>query len=302
MSMSEWKHYLGEGLSTKELEKLFFELDFSNGENIDSVIFKIAELIPWQTSVYDVIDELQNTTLRISTRKYSRLIQKEIANIYLASITKKGFTNNYDDLEGGVFLLSSMGDPSASYKNFKLKLDTLALRVGELFELNRAILTDSVRIQLLSRVLHEEEGFSGNQSNYHNPDNSFVTKVVKFRKGIPISLSIIYILIGKRLHMPIYGINLPMHFMVSYETETFQSYIDPFNGGVQITKETCTRFLEANGYKDTSDHFRKTSTLTILKRMYNNLILIYRKSGDLEREENFSEQLKILERKKNNIL
>jgi len=302
MGMSEWKHYLGEGLNTKELEKLFYELDFSNGENIESVIFKIAELIPWQSSVYDVIDELQNTTLRISTRKYSRLIQKEIANIYLASITKKGFTNNYDDLEGGVFLLSSMGDPSASYKNFKLKLDTLALRVGELFELNREILTDSVRIQLLSRVLHEEEGFSGNQSNYHNPDNSFVTRVIKSRKGIPISLSTIYILIGKRLHMPIYGINLPMHFMVSYETETFQSYIDPFNGGVQITKETCTRFLEANGYKDTSDHFRKTSTLTILKRMYNNLILIYRKSGELEKEENFSEQLKILERKKNNIL
>jgi regulator of sirC expression with transglutaminase-like and TPR domain len=302
MGMSEWKHYLGEGLNKKELEKLFYELDFSNGENIESVIFKIAELIPWQSSVYDVIDELQNTTLRISTRKYSRLIQKEIANIYMASITKKGFTNNYDDLEGGVFLLSSMGDPSASYKNFKLKLDTLALRVGELFELNREILTDSVRIQLLSRVLHEEEGFSGNQSNYHNPDNSFVTRVVKSRKGIPISLSTIYILIGKRLHMPIYGINLPMHFMVSYETETFQSYIDPFNGGVQITKETCTRFLEANGYKDTSDHFRKTSTLTILKRMYNNLILIYRKSGELEKEENFSEQLKILERKKNNIV
>ncbi len=302
MSMSERKHYLGEGINAKDLEKLFYELDFSNSNTVESVIVKIAELIPWQTSVYDVIDELQNTTLRINTRKYSRLIQKEIANLYLANTTKKGFTNNYDDLEGGVFLLSSMGDPSASYKTFRLQLDTLVLRVGELFELNREILTDSVRLQLLARVLHEEEGFSGNQTNYHNPDNSFVTKVMKSRRGIPISLSVLYILVGKRLQMPIYGINLPMHFMVSYETELFQSYIDPFNGGVQITKDTCKRFLEANGYQDSSDHFRKTSTLTILKRMYNNLILIYRKSGDVEREEDFSEQLKILERKKNNIV
>lgn len=302
MSMSERKHYLVEGINAKDLEKLFYELDFSNSSTVESVIVKIAELIPWQTSVYDVIDELQNTTLRINTRKYSRLIQKEIVNLYLASTTKKGFTNNYDDLEGGVFLLSSMGDPNASYKSFRLQLDTLALRVGELFELNREILTDSVRLQLLARVLHEEEGFTGNQTNYHNPENSFVTKVMKSRKGIPISLSVIYILIAKRLQMPIYGINLPMHFMVSYETETFQSYIDPFNGGVQITKDTCKRFLEANGYQDSSDHFRKTSTLTILKRMYNNLILIYRKSGDIEREEDFSEQLKILERKKNNIV
>jgi regulator of sirC expression with transglutaminase-like and TPR domain len=300
--MSDWKKYLGESINTKELEKLFFELDFSNEQNQESVINKIAEQIPWQTSVYDIIDDLENTALRINSRRFIPNIQKEITNIYLAQVTKKGFTNNYDDLEGGVFLLSLMGDNTATYKDFKLNLDKLALRVGELFELNRAILTDSVRLQLLARVLHEEEGFTGNQNNYHNPENSFLTRVIKYRRGIPISLSTLYILVGKRLNLPIYGINLPMHFMVSYEGESFQSYLDPFNGGVQISRETCVRFLEANGYKDSSDHFRKTSTLTILKRMYNNLILIYRKSGENEKEENFSQQLRILERKKNNTV
>ena len=300
--MRERLSNFNERVNGKEIEKLFFELDFSNEQNIDSVVSKIAVQIPWDISVYDIIDELENTTLRINSRKYISMIQKQIVNIYLAEITKKGFTNNYDDLEGGIFLLSLMGDPTASYREFRLRLDQIALRVGELFELNRDILTDNVRLQLLTRVLHEEEGFTGNQNNYHNPENSFVTKVMKSRRGIPISLSVIYILIGKRLQMPIYGINLPMHFMISYETETFQSYVDPFNGGVQITRETCVKFLEANGYKDSSDHFRKTSTLTILKRMYNNLILIYRKSGDADKEDNFTRQLRILDRKKNNTI
>lgn len=298
--MGERRKILNERVNGKELEKLFYELDFSNEYSLDGVIHKIANMVPWDISLYELTDEIENTSLRLNTRKYISNIQKQIANLYLVDLTQKGFTNNYDDLEGGIFLLSLMGDHTATYREFRLRLDQIALRVGELFELNRDILNDNVRLQLLSRVLHEEEGFNGNQNNYHNPDNSFLTRVMESRRGIPISLSVLYILIGKRLRMPIYGINLPMHFMISYETENFQSYIDPFNGGVQVTKETCVRFLEANGYKDSSEHFRKTSTLTILKRMYNNLILIYRKSGDSEKEESFSEQLRILDKRKNN--
>lgn len=298
--MGERKRFMNERVNGKELEKLFYELDFSNDHSSDGVIHKIAAMIPWDVSLYELIDEMESTSLRMNTRKYVPQIQRKIANLYLLDLTQKGFTNNYDDLEGGIYLLSLMGDNTATYREFRLRLDQIALRVGELFELNRDILNDNVRLQLLSRVLHEEEGFNGNQNNYHNPDNSFLTKVIESRRGIPISLSVLYILIGKRLRMPIYGINLPMHFMISYETENFQSYIDPFNGGVQVTKETCIRFLEANGYKDSSEHFRKTSTLTILKRMYNNLILIYRKSGESEKEESFSEQLRILDKRKNN--
>lgn len=298
--MSERKRILDERVNGKDIEKLFYELDFSNEHNSDEVILRIARLVPWDISLYELIDEVKHTSLRINTRRYISRIQRQIANLYLDDLTKKGFMNNYDDLEGGIFLLSLMGDNTANYRDFRIRLDQIALRVGELFELNRDILTDNVKLQLLSRVLHEEEGFNGNQNNYHNPDNSFITKVMVSRRGIPISLSVVYILVGKRLHMPIYGINLPMHFMISYETENFQSYVDPFNGGVQVSRETCVRFLEANGYKDSSDHFRKTSTLTILKRMYNNLILIYRKSGDSEREDSFTEQLRILDKKKNN--
>jgi hypothetical protein len=134
--MSDWKKYIGESINTKELEKLFFELDFSNEQNLELVINKIAEQIPWQTSVYDIIDDLENTALRINSRRFIPNIQKEITNIYLAQVTKKGFTNNYDELEGGVFLLSLMGDNTATYKDFKLNLDKLKNSLNPLTKIN----------------------------------------------------------------------------------------------------------------------------------------------------------------------
>ena len=218
-------------------------------------------------------------------------------NFSLKQIAEKGHTSHYMDLEQGIFLLSSMGDSSATYKSFKESLDKLAYRLNELFQLNQVILTDDVKVHLLSRVLYQEEGFNGNQVYYHEPDNSFVSKVLESKLGIPISLSVVYILVGLRLGLPIYGINLPLHFMLYYESNEFSSFIDPFNAGVLIDKQTCVRFLEANGYKDLPEYFSKASTLTILKRMYNNLINIYKKTGPEEMEMLLLKQLTILENK-----
>ena len=100
-----------------------------------------------------------------------------------------------------------------------------------------------------------------------------------------------------RLGLPLYGINLPLHFMLYYESNDFNSFVDPFNAGVLIDKQTCIRFLEANGYKDIPEYFSKASTLTILKRMYNNLINIYKKTGPEEMEMLLLKQLTILENK-----
>jgi regulator of sirC expression with transglutaminase-like and TPR domain len=194
-----------------------------------------------------------------------------------------------------VFLLSLIGDPTADYFLFKSELDRIAIRLGELFELNKPILSEDVKVHLLSRVLHQEEGFNGNQIFYHNPDNSYISKVVNSKFGIPISLSVIYILVGMRQNLPLFGVNLPLHFMVYYEGRDFSTFIDPFNGGVLVDRETCLKFLEANGYKESPDFFSKASTLSILRRMYNNLLLIYKKMGDKLMEELLAKQLSILE-------
>ncbi|MBK8395152.1 MAG: transglutaminase family protein [Leptospiraceae bacterium] len=280
-----------------EVEKNFYELEFARPENRSEIIIDIAKKIPWQTPVIDIAEKLTDPTLRLASRSFVNEIHTERVNFCLKRIAEKGHTNHYLDLEQGIFLLSSMGDPTASYKSFKENLDKLAYRLNELFQLNRVILTDDVKVHLLSRVLYQEEGFNGNHVYYHEPDNSFVSKVLENKLGIPISLSVVYILVGIRLGLPLYGINLPLHFMLYYESNEFTSFLDPFNAGVLIDRQTCVRFLEANGYKDIPEYFSKASTLTILKRMYNNLINIYKKTGPEEMEMLLLKQLTILENK-----
>jgi regulator of sirC expression with transglutaminase-like and TPR domain len=285
--------------NSNEIEKSFYELEFSNNENREEIISSLAKKIPWQIPVFDIIEKLENPSLRLPSRRYAWDIHIEKINFYLGLIAEKGNTNHYYDLEQGVFLLSSMGEPSINYLDFKLELDKLSYRLHELFKLNELILNDEVKVHLLSRVLFEEEGFTGNKLYYHEPENSFLSKLLQNKLGIPISLSVLYILVGMRLGLPIYGVNLPLHFMLVYESNNYQTYIDPFNGGVLLDRDTCSRFLEANGYKDSPEYYHKASTLTILKRMYNNLINIYKKIGPTEMELLFSKQLSILENKSN---
>jgi regulator of sirC expression with transglutaminase-like and TPR domain len=284
-----------------EIEKSFYELEFSSFENQIEIIKSLSKKIPWQIPVSDIIEKLESPSLRLNSRKFIWDIHVEKVNFYMSLIAEKSPQNHYYDLEQGVFLLSSMGEPSVNYFDFKNKLDMLAYRLNELFRLNDTILADDVKVHLLSRVLFEEEGYTGNKLYYHEPENSFLTKLLQNKMGIPISLSVLYILVGMRLGLPIFGVNLPLHFMLTYESGDYQTFIDPFNGGVLIDKETCTRFLEANGYKNSSEYFYKASTVTILKRMYNNLVNIYRKTGPRELESLFAFQLSILENKTNKL-
>lgn len=284
--------------SILEIEEMFYKLEFSgSNEEKTKIIGQIAECIPWQYSIIEVIDSFRNATLRLSGRQFALPVQIQRTNSRLKRLAKKGNGINYDDLEEASFLLSGMGDVFSSYRDFKIELDKLAFRLKELFELNKEILTDYVKVDLLSRVLFQESGYVGNQDSYGDPNNSYLTRVIQSKKGIPISLSVVYLLVANRLKLPIYGTNIPLHFILHYESEHFSTYIDPFHGGVLLEKETCEKFLRANGFADVSKFFDKTGTLSILKRMYRNLIHIYRKNGQREMERVLTKQLQILENK-----
>lgn len=276
------------------LQEFFDQSAFS--KNTDSMIRVAAGKIPWDYPVQDLVEDIKDSTLRLKMRNSARDLQLAMIEHHLHFLTKKEKIGSlYKELEKFVFLLSLIGDENASYLDFKSELDRMAFRVGELIALNRASVSDSAKLQMLTQVIHEEERFIGNQIFYQNPDNSFLTKVVKTKLGIPITLSIIYILIGLRLELPLFGINMPLHFLVSYENDDFQTYVDPFNGGVWIDKDTCLRFLEANGYSTVADMFPVASTSSIIRRMYNNLILIYRNQNEKTLENILIRQASILQ-------
>jgi len=94
-------------------------------------------------------------------------------------------------------------------------------------------------ILAINTQLFDKLNFTGNTSDYYDPDNNFINMVLKRRTGIPISLSAIYILIGERLNLPIRGVGLPGHFLAKYDTPQMEIYLDPFNRGRLLTKRDC---------------------------------------------------------------
>jgi len=164
--------------------------------------------------------------------------------------------------------------PDLNFEPYILLLDELARlvagRMGE--QSGRAFLSAA------SLVLFGEFGLTGNESDYYDPRNSFLNDVLIRRKGIPITLSVIYVEIARRLRQPVYGISLPGHFMVRYDDGDQGAFIDPFHGGDLLTREQCVELARGLTSVDVTvdeNAFAPASPRAILVRMLNNLRTIY---------------------------
>ena len=190
-----------------------------------------------------------------------------------------------DILEKAVFLISSYEYPEVDYDNYKMILDKMAIDLKEQIHKRYPLFISAFdKIKMLNAYFFYEKGFKGNTKNYYEPDNSYVNRVIDRKTGIPITLSIIYMLLAKRLEMPIYGVNIPSHFIVEYRDEKEEYFIDVFNYGVVISKEEALTFLKQFGiYENEFDKMpflQLTDDKDIIRRVFANLINIYEKEPD----------------------
>jgi len=96
----------------------------------------------------------------------------------------------------------------------------------------------------LNQFLFVEQGFSGDMDNYDDPRNSFLNEVLDRKRGIPITLSILYMEVGRRLGLPLKGVSFPGHFLVKFTTREGEVVLDPFSGGCLMSKEDLEQMLE----------------------------------------------------------
>jgi regulator of sirC expression with transglutaminase-like and TPR domain len=99
-------------------------------------------------------------------------------------------------------------------------------------------------IEAANEYLFVEAGFRGNEEDYYNPENSCLNRVLETKRGIPITLSVIYIEVARRLSKPVSGVGLPGHFLVRYDEENYSALIDPFHGGALVDVEQCCRLAQ----------------------------------------------------------
>ena len=178
-----------------------------------------------------------------------------------------------EDWEQGAFLIAKLAYPDLSIPHYVECLDQLAEEFRTKWHATESPPGKAAR--LLSNFLFKDKGFSGNREEYYDPDNSYLNRVIETRQGIPISLSALYVFVGKRLGLPVVGVGMPGHFLVKLEGETPTQFVDCFNGGTILREQDCEQFITASGLDYHPQLLEKSSTPTMLARMLRNLLSIY---------------------------
>lgn len=158
------------------------------------------------------------------------------------------------------------------------------------------------KVKLINHVLYAQYGFSGNTKNHHDPQNSYISQVLESKRGNQISLAIIYSTLAQKLDIPIYGINLPQHFILGYVDESKQAesennvlfYINAFNKGNIFGKHDVDQFLRQLNLEPLPEFYRPCRNIDIIRRVIRNLITAYEKAGNPEKVQELEELQDIL--------
>lgn len=147
------------------------------------------------------------------------------------------------------------------------------------------------QIKIINGALFTKLKFRANTKNFHSPNNSFLKSVLESKKGNPISLSVVYMLVAEKLGLPIYGVNLPNLFIITYKSEEVQFYVNAFNRGLIFSKKDIDNYLANLNLTPKPIYYEPCSNEDIIKRVLRNLIMAFEKLGEHHKSEEVKELL-----------
>jgi regulator of sirC expression with transglutaminase-like and TPR domain len=193
------------------------------------------------------------------------------------------------DLLSGIILIARYQYPDLDKASILKQIERI--KHDAWLELNPN-LTALEKVRVLNHIIFEVHGFSGNTTNFHAPQNSYINNVLESKRGNPLSLSILYSIIAQLLDIPIYGVNLPEHFILAYATEKtdlpvpisskdekVMFYINPFSKGTVFGKHEVDSFLRQLKVKPIPAFYEPCSNIDMIRRLVNNLSYAYEKLG-----------------------
>ncbi len=199
----------------------------------------------------------------------------------------RGFIRSLNyELESGALLLSRTVNPDLDVGACCSQLDEMAARCRQLIA---EPATAREKCRVINRVLFHEYGLRGNTEHYTDPLNSYLDQVLIRRKGIPISLSIVYLLVAERIGLTLSAVGLPGHFMVGCYEENVPFFVDAFNAGVFLNAGEVLALLRSNSTSASVTDLAPTPVREVLCRCCRNLVNHYTTGGEMERARLFAE-------------
>jgi regulator of sirC expression with transglutaminase-like and TPR domain len=203
------------------------------------------------------------------------------------------------DLLQGILIINRYQYPDLDEQKVINQIETIKRDIW-IQMMNEA--SPSEQVKLINHVFYHIHGFSGNTANHHDPQNSYLSQVLETKKGNQPSLAIIYSIIAQKLDIPIYGVNLPQHFILAYVDESKQSefesgilfYINAFNKGFIFGRRDVDMFLKQLNLNPDKQFYEPCSNTAIIIRVLRNLISAYEHLGSSEKVAELNDLLKIL--------
>jgi regulator of sirC expression with transglutaminase-like and TPR domain len=189
--------------------------------------------------------------------------------------------DEYIDLERAAFYIAQEAYPELDVEEYVALLDTMADEVRDRLPVEDYPLRT---LKVLNDYLYGELGFKGNQTDYYNPQNSFLNDVLDRRTGIPITLALVYLSLAQRIAFPMEGIALPGHFLIRPVQSEMAIFVDAFNQGEILFEQDCEALLHkmfGDRIAMREQFLAPATNRQFLARMLTNLKATYASSGDV---------------------
>jgi regulator of sirC expression with transglutaminase-like and TPR domain len=185
------------------------------------------------------------------------------------------------DLLRGALLIATLDEEDIEIEAYVRQLDRLADEIKKSLKKDA---TDADKLAAMNKLLFDELGFHGSRSDYYNAANSYLNRVLDDREGLPITLSLVYLEIARRLDVKIVGVGLPGHFVVRHEPEKGEKQLlDIFDNGKPLSEKDAARLvLDNTGEPIQPEHLRTVTERQILLRMLQNLLGVAQQRKDRE--------------------
>jgi regulator of sirC expression with transglutaminase-like and TPR domain len=243
------------------------------------VIRQLADHGPGITGILrGVIDRADDTISRGRATQVIHMHQREALMHLVRSIVHHRTNGTDIDLEEAMVMLDAFGDPGRNMTVIRRQLDGMALDVHERF-ITMQPATDLTQLLAINCVLFEERGFTGAGEPYYVPSNSYLSTVMTQRKGIPISLCALMLLLADRSGLELLPVALPFHFVLY--SPVLECFVDGYHGGNLLDRKDCRAIVERNGMAFRDDMLAPVTSIDCVIRMMRNLAFAHAHVGDV---------------------
>lgn len=261
-------------MEEKEIKALVSLLDDDDKHIVSHVEEKILSI---GTSVIPFLEKEWESNFNPSVQQRIEDLIHTLQYESLKARLREWYQGAEYDLLTGMWIVATYQYPDLELDKLKQELEQIYYETWLEF---RPDLYPFDQIKVINSVLFSKLKFGANTKNFHSPGNSMINVVLEMRKGNPITLCVIYLLVAQKLKLPVQGVNLPNLFILTYKNAQTQFYINAFNRGLIFSKQDIENYINELHLVPQSSFFEPCTNLEIIRRALRNLVMSFEKMGE----------------------